>query len=132
MDYYFPQGLLELPTQEHANVELDSMWLETSQALASVEPHDQLKFISKLLEKHAISHCGIIIPGDFLDLSLTAMLKLSEAGRSNVVYNMVKAIGTKRPNSEDSRLPITRMPMGLLEYCVNFYNCSHLQQVLLM
>ena len=56
-------------------------------------------------------------------------MKLNQAGRSNVVYNMVKAIGTNRSNSDDSLLPLTRMPMGLIEHCVNFFSSSQLQQV---
>ena len=76
-----------------------------------------------------MTNCGIVVPSDFLKLSLNAMSRLQEAGRTNMVYNMSKAIGTLRPDSEESRLPISRMPMGLLEYCVNFYSSNCLQQV---
>lgn len=76
-----------------------------------------------------MNNCSIVVPSDFLKLSLSAMSRLQEAGRTNVIYNMSKAIGTPRPDSEESRLPISRMPMGLLEYCVNFYSSTHVQQV---
>lgn len=130
MDYYFPQGLLTLlPSPRDKDIDLDKLFLETTESLALAHPDDQLSFISKLFQKHVLSCSGVIIPSDFLQLSLAAMLKLSEAGRTNVVYNLVKAIGTKRPNSDESRLPVTRMPMGLLEHCVNFYSSTRVQQV---
>lgn len=49
-----------------------------------------------------------------------------------MLYNLVKCIGTKRPGTEDSFLPVTRMPMGLLEHCVNFFSSSNLQQVIII
>ena len=90
---------------------------------------EELQFISQLFAQYAISTHGILIPNDFLQLSLCAMKQLNTTGRSNVVYNLVKCIGTMRPGEESSRLPVDRMPMGLLEYCVNFFSSSNLQQV---
>ena len=34
-----------------------------------------------------------------------------------------------RPDGTDSRFPVKRMPMGLLEHMVNFFNASSIQQV---
>jgi hypothetical protein len=57
------------------------------------------------------------------------MENLHRAGRSNVLYLLAKALGTTRPDGSDSLLPISRMPMGLLEYMVNFFTASSIQQV---
>lgn len=111
VDHYFPQGL-----QHDDTVPLD-------------EGSSQLTSAQKRFQQYALTKAGIIVPSDFLELSLAAMVRLKEAGRTNIVYNMVKAIGTQRPNSEQSLLPVTKMPMGLLEYCVNFFSSTHLQQV---
>ena len=37
---------------------------------------------------------------------------------------------SKHSNSDDSRLPLTTMPMGLIEHCINFFTSSYLQQVI--
>ena len=72
---------------------------------------------------------GIVVPSDFLAMAEKAMCQLREAERTNVIYNMAKAIGTKRADSNESCLPVTRTSMGLLEYCANFFTASSLQQV---
>ena len=57
-------------------------------------------------------------PDDFLSLAVSAMEHLRSCGeRSNVVY---KVLGTMRDDQSDSLLPARRMPMGLIEHCVNF------------
>ena len=38
------------------------------------------------------------------------------SGRSNVVYRLSMALGTKREDQTDSLLPSKRMPMGLIEH----------------
>ena len=113
------------------SLDIDALLAKTSEAMSKADPKKQLLFISKLLESHTASFHSVLVPTDFLDLSLKAMMKLNQAGRSNVVYNMVKAIGTNRSNSDDSLLPLTRMPMGLIEHCVNFFSSSQLQQVII-
>ena len=61
------------------------------------------------------------IPKDFLVLASSAVLRLSEKGRSNVIYNLAKGISTLREDGLDSRFPTQRMPMGLVEYTANFF-----------
>ena len=57
------------------------------------------------------------------------MEHLKACGRSNVLYNLAKVLGTKREDNSDTLLPAKRMPMmGLIEHCVNFF-CSSQQQV---
>ncbi len=68
-------------------------------------------------------------PPDFLELVILGMKRLHSNGRSNVIYLLAKAIGTMRPQGTDSLLPNSRMPMGLLEYVVNFYTASSINKV---
>ena len=68
-------------------------------------------------------------PDDFLKLALLAMEHLKSCGRSNVIYNLAKALGTMRDDQTDSLLPAKGMPMGLVEHCVNFCCCAHSDQV---
>ena len=41
-----------------------------------------------------------------------------------VCYSLVKALGTMRPDNSDSLMPVKHMPMGLIEYTVNFFTAS--------
>ena len=41
------------------------------------------------------------------------------------------ALGTKRKDQTDSLLPSKRMPMGLIEHCVNFFCSSSIHEVCL-
>ena len=69
------------------------------------------------------------VPVDFLAYAGTAIARLKESGRANVVYNLVKGIGKDRQDSSDARFPVSRMPMGLIEYATNFYVAENINQV---
>ena len=45
------------------------------------------------------------------------------------MYGVAKAVGRMCPDDSDSRLPAKRMPMGLLEYMLNFFNADSYSQV---
>lgn len=72
---------------------------------------------------------GLSVPDDFVILAAKAMLQLKNSGRSNVLYNLAKAIGTIREDGSDSRLPTKRMPMGLIEYIASCFVADNLQSV---
>ena len=91
-----------------------------------------LRSVTHLLQivaAHSSSHMSVTVPDDFLDLSLRAMSHLKRVGRSTVVYGLVRGLGEMRADQSDSRLPVLRMPMGLLEYVVSFYSSETLNQV---
>ena len=54
------------------------------------------------------------------------MIQLSKGGRTNI---LAKGIGTMRSDKKDSRFPVMRMPMGLVEYTAQFFAADYLQQV---
>ena len=66
---------------------------------------------------------------DFIPLSVMAIEHLKRCGRSNVLYGLAKALGHMRKDGSDSRLPAKRMPMGLIEHIVNFYNADDIKKV---
>ena len=68
------------------SLDIDALLAKTSEALSKADPKEQLLFISKLLESHAASYHSVLVPTDFLDLSLKAMMELNQAGRSSVQY----------------------------------------------
>ena len=69
------------------------------------------------------------IPSDFLQLCLHGMAHLKQCNRTNVIYLLAKALGTMRSDLSDSLLPAKRMPMGLIEYNVQFFTSSSAKQV---
>ena len=83
----------------------------------------------QVVAARSLFEAAVVIPDDFLDLSLRAMAHLKRVGRSNVVYGLVRGLGEMRADQSDSRLPALRMPMGLLEYVVSFYSSETLNQV---
>ena len=71
-----------------------------------------------------------IVPDDFLDLVAMGLNNLHEAKRSNIIYSLIKGIGTLRDDESDTLFPLKRMPAGLVEYTVNFFVASSTQKVL--
>ena len=82
-----------------------------------------------LLRTPASTEISLSVPDDFIILAAKAMLQLKSSNRSNVIYNLAKAIGTVREDKSDSRLPTKRMPMGLMEYITIFFAADTVQSV---
>lgn len=57
------------------------------------------------------------------------MANLRSSRQTNVLYNLVKGIGTPRDDGNGSRFPTDRMPMGLVEYTASFYLSDNVNQV---
>ena len=72
---------------------------------------------------------GVHLHSDFVGLALKATKHLQQSGRSDVLYGLARALGKMRVDGSDSRLPARRMPMGLLEHIVNFFNADSYSQV---
>lgn len=86
---------------------------------------DQTELITSLYHHHvSMHHSGLHVPPDFLELSLKAMAHLQKSGRSNILFGLAKGLGIQRDDGSDSLIPTNRMPMGLLEYVINFYQSS--------
>ena len=98
-------------------------------ALAPFETGVKLDILSLLFSEVAKGFPMPDVPQDFLRLSMAAMHRLHTSGRSNTVYLLAKALGTMRADDSDSLLPVSRMPMGLLEYTIAFFAATSIQQV---
>ena len=75
------------------------------------------------------SQYGLSIQPDYCECSIHAMRTQKENGRSNVLYRLTKALSTPRSDGRGSKFPADRMPMGLLEYMVAFFDSETLPQV---
>lgn len=88
-----------------------------------------IELLSKMFSSYCEKELNLTVPIDFLTSAAIAMNRLASFNRSNVVYNLVKGIGTMRSDGSDSLFPVKRMPMGLLEYMSNFFAAENLQGV---
>ena len=131
-----PMTVEELPTKHSVSTQTKSVQESTQICVrlrrlfsfweGSVK---KLQIMADCFSKFASSNYGVHINPDFLQLSLSASCYLKQCKRENVVYGVAKAVGRMRPDDSDSRLPAKRMPMGLLEHMLNFFNADSYSQV---
>ena len=113
-----PVSSLSSISIEHKDSIMDSFRLLSSD--------EQLTLLCDMFSHTATSMFGLSVPSDFLALALKGMRNLSAAGRSDVIYGVCKGLGNFCPdNPHETYFPISRMPMGLLEYMVNFFTSEH-------
>ena len=85
---------------------------------------EQLSLMNEMFCSHASTYYQMKLPNDFLTLSLKGMKHLSETKRMNVLYELARGLGIMRPDGTDSLFPTSRMPMGMLQFMVGFFNAS--------
>lgn len=85
---------------------------------------EQLETIGCLYNLYASKHFGLSIPSDFLQLSLKAMNRLKDKQKSNILYGLARGLGELRVDGSDSLIPVSRMPFGLLQYVIDFFQSS--------
>ena len=88
----------------------------------------KIKSLSDSLSTLATS-LGISVPTNFIGVSLQAMANLQKSGRSNVFYRLGRGLSTMRKDGSGFKFPTHRMPMGLLEYMVGFFDSQTPSQV---
>lgn len=99
-------------------------------SLLHLQPEQQLEVLSLLFSEYCSQHpMSLRVSSDFLKVMMCGMKYLNECGRTNVIRSLIQVLGTMRPDGSDSLMPVKRMPMGLIEYCVNFFNSSSLNKV---
>ncbi len=99
---------------------------------ATRESENDLHAMSVAFSKYCKEKLNTELGEDFLELSASAMSKLKAGNRSNVLYNLAKGVGTNRMDESESIFPVTRMPMGLVEYTTNFFVAYDLNVVCLV
>ena len=97
--------------------------------LSNLTTDEQLQLCGELFSQICSSQpAHTVIPLDFMSLSLKAMDNLKASGRRNVLYELALGLGSLRPDGTPL-FPMDRMPMGLLEYMVNFFTSSNISEV---
>lgn len=73
---------------------------------------------------------NITVPSDFISMCCRAIVRLKEVRKDVcLIYKFAKCIAVKQSNSEESLMPLNRMPFGLLQYQIDFFNAGHINQV---
>ena len=111
---------------EHSSV--SDLGVQVSQ-LAVDELDSDLRALSIAFSKYCMMNLKLEVCEDFLEVSASAMVKLKAGNKSNVVNNLSKGVGTNRSDESESRFPVARMPMGLVEYTTNFFVADDLNSV---
>ncbi len=132
------RGLIPQRVQFHSrdsstqtDVDMSTIVDQVVTLLGMMPEDEQLHAMNRVFQILAAQSCPtVVIPDDFVSLCLKAMERLKQVGRYNVVYGMVRGLGTMREDNSDSRLPALRMPMGLLEYTISFYSANTINQVI--
>ena len=65
----------------------------------------------------------------FVQLSLAAMERLETNNKVNLVIKFCQMIANDRPDKSGPLIPLSRMPFGLLQYCIEFFTCTNVMQV---
>lgn len=102
-----------------ANFRASDITTEMLLLLSFIPESEQADTICKLLQEVAVKS-SIVVPAGYISHSLAAMQRLQNAGRSNILALLAKAIGGTRSDGVQSLMPVHRMPVGLIEYTVNF------------
>ena len=94
--------------------------------LTALPEEEQASTIGQLMQY--IAPPDVNVPPDFIKHALACMKNHTAAGRSNILAGLAKALGTKRPDGS-SRMPVSEMPVGLLEYISSFFSSDSFYQV---
>ena len=103
------------------------MMISLMTALPEEEQYHVVNRVLQVLAARAYPCASV--PDDFIKLCLIAMERLKQMGRYNLVHGLVYGLGVMREDGSDSRLPTTKMPIGLLEYIISFYHSESINKV---
>ena len=81
---------------------------------------EQLNALSMMFIAYMSSGPCVLVPEGFLIIAKNAMLQLRDHGRSNVLYNLAKGIGTMREDGSESRFPTKMYAYGISGICCKF------------
>lgn len=129
--FYFPPESENQSTRAivHSSLTVEEVISRIHHLLEGLNSLQQLQIISTLFHHYAVNDKDLLVPNDFLQLSIDSMQNLKDGRRCNVLYKFAKATATMRDDGSDTLLPIKRLPMGLLEHCVNFFTATSIVQV---
>ena len=97
-----------------------------------LEHSKRLNLTNRLFKQIAIDTGINTNPGDFVTLAVNAMSNLQDNRKPNILYKFAYSLGNKKPGTEETLFPMSRMPFGMVQYQIEFFSCTHLSQVLII
>ena len=128
----FQQSLSEVKGQEMATGDLIRVMTD---GYLKMTNRQRLQFLSFLFSMYLCYDVGIdgnFVPSDFIQLAGNSFKQLQAAGVKNTVYFLVRTVGALRSDGSDPRMPLDRMPFGLIHHNLEFFsndNCTNLHPV---
>lgn len=116
-------------SQRKQQLTAEQVLIASWQLIKVLPAHQQKAVLSNLFDLFVQASTTLAFVPNFIDFTVHGMNHLKACGRSNVIYLLAKSLGTMRTDGSDSLLPAKRMPMGHIEYCVNFFNATSVRQV---
>ena len=100
-------------------------------SLSKIASRDALLSVADSLVSSVASKTGLSwnVKG-FLDTACRAMCELEAHDKPNVVYFLCRCIADKKEDGKTPILPLDRMPFGLIQYQLEFFNATHICQVI--
>ena len=116
-------------TGERSNMTVGDVIVEVCTLFRSMSMRLKRQLVTYLfrqLLRNTVSDVGFLkfVGNNFLDISVQAMQKLYCAGKNNLVYLLSRCFQAPddQPKSATAtRLPLDRMPFGLLDYNIHFF-----------
>lgn len=69
------------------------------------------------------------VPSDFIVLCCKGISVIHQNEKDNIIYYLVKGLGTPREDCTGPRLPIDRMPFGLLSYNIRYFALDKINNI---
>ena len=96
----------------------------------TMTPKLKLNLLNFLFRRIVLDFGGIeffkFVTPDFLDTSIQGMKGLFDENKQNLVLKLARCF---EKQGEDFRMPMNRMPFGLLDYNVNFFSSQYTQKL---
>ena len=85
--------------------------------------------LNKLFLHLTLAHDITSNPAKFCSLSIRSMKLLKQNNKSNLLYKFALALCQTNPITGEPVFPMNRMPFGLVEYQIEFFSCTNVNQV---
>ena len=114
----------------------DSFVMGVSDVLLAVFEKQEYLHVVAILDKLYVWSAGKMgitsNPRTFVQLSLEAMRRLEDNNKVNLVFKFCQGLALDRPDKSGPLMPINRMPFGLVQYCIEFFTCTNIMQVIII
>ena len=91
---------------------------------STMSPRMKKQLLNYLLKVVALEHGSFpfleFVHQDFFDKCMNALMTLFEAGKQNIIYGLCECLQRQDCDGK-TRLPLDRMPYGLIDYNIRFF-----------